>query len=71
MSKISEADAKDQLLALEALGESAAVLEEVRGYELGAENHLLDENGSPNAASAFGTANEKLGPRAKRPGGSE
>jgi hydrogenase expression/formation protein HypC len=60
MSKISEADAKDQLRALEALGESAAVLEEVRGYELGEENHLLDENGSPGTAS--GTANPAASP---------
>jgi hydrogenase expression/formation protein HypC len=76
MSKISEADAKDQLRALEALGESAAVLEEVRGYELGEENHLLDENGAvsaaPAPASAFGTGNEELAPGiAKQPGGSE
>ena len=70
MSKISEADAKDQLRALEALGESAAVLEEVRGYELGEENHLLEENGSPNAPSALGIANEALG-LAKEPGRSE
>src|ERR1700685_1820843 len=73
MSKISEADAKDQLRALEALGESAAVLEEVRGYELGEENHLLDENGAvsaaPAPASAFGTGNEELAPGiAKQPG---
>jgi len=63
MSKISEADAKDQLRALEALGESAAVLEEVRGYELGEENHLLDENGLPSPASAAApaAANEQLG----------
>lgn len=70
MSKISEADAKDQLRALEALGESAAVLEEVRGYELGEENHLLDENGSTHALSALGSATERLG-LAKEPGGSE
>ena len=60
MSKISEADAQDQLRALEALGESDAVLEEVRGYELGEENHLLDENGSTHALSALGPANQRL-----------
>jgi hydrogenase expression/formation protein HypC len=70
MSKISEAEAKDQLRALEALGESEAVLEEVRGYELGEENHLLDENGPPNAV--VGSADKELGPgTAKQPRGSE
>jgi len=69
MSKISEADAKDQLRALEALGESEAVLEEVRGYELGEENHLLDENGPPSAVA--GTANKEPAPgAAKQSGGS-
>ncbi len=34
MSKISETDALDQLRILEMLGESAAALEEVRGYGL-------------------------------------
>jgi hydrogenase expression/formation protein HypC len=34
MSKISEADALDQLRILEMLGESAAALQEVRGYGL-------------------------------------
>ena len=35
MSKISEADALDQLRMLTALGESDAAMEEVRGYGLG------------------------------------
>jgi hydrogenase expression/formation protein HypC len=35
MSKISEADAIDQLRTLEMLGESEAAAEEVRGYGLG------------------------------------
>ena len=35
MSKISEADALDQLRMLTKLGESDAALEEVRGYGLG------------------------------------
>ena len=70
MSKISEADAKDQLRALEALGESAAVLEEVRGYELGEENHLLDENGTSIAAPA--TPAKSAAPAASnQPGGGE
>lgn len=34
MSKISEADAEDQMRMLTLLGESAAALEEVRGYGL-------------------------------------
>lgn len=34
MSKISEADALDQLRTLEMLGESEAALQEVRGYGL-------------------------------------
>jgi hydrogenase expression/formation protein HypC len=39
MSKISEADALDQLRMLSELGESEAAIEEVRGYGL----HELDE----------------------------
>lgn len=35
MSKISEADAKDQLRMLTELGEQQAAMEEVRGYGLG------------------------------------
>jgi hydrogenase expression/formation protein HypC len=35
MSKISEADAKDQLRMLTSLGEEDAAIEEVRGYGLG------------------------------------
>jgi hydrogenase expression/formation protein HypC len=35
MSKISEADALDQLNMLTALGESESAMEEVRGYGLG------------------------------------
>ena len=35
MSKISEADAGDQIRLLTALGESAAAMEEVEGYGLG------------------------------------
>ncbi len=35
MSKISEADALDQLNMLTELGESEAAMEEVRGYGLG------------------------------------
>jgi hydrogenase expression/formation protein HypC len=35
MSKISEADALDQLQMLTELGESDAAMEEVRGYNLG------------------------------------
>jgi hydrogenase expression/formation protein HypC len=35
MSKISEADALEQLRMLTELGESAAAMEEVRGYGLG------------------------------------
>jgi hydrogenase expression/formation protein HypC len=70
MSKISEADAQDQLRALEELGESEAVLEEVRGYELGEENHLLDENGPSTAALA--TPAKPAAPAASnQPGGPE
>jgi hydrogenase expression/formation protein HypC len=74
MSKISEADAKDQLRTLEALGESDAVREEVRGYELGEENHLLDENGPPSAVSGLAgpAGSDALGPAtSKPPGGSQ
>ena len=35
MSKISEADAQDQMRTLNMLGEAAAAVEEVRGYGLG------------------------------------
>jgi hydrogenase expression/formation protein HypC len=35
MSKISEADAMDQMRTLELLGESEAAVQEVRGYGLG------------------------------------
>ena len=37
MSKISEADAADQMQTLTALGEAAAAMEEVRGYGLDSE----------------------------------
>jgi len=41
MSKISEADAVDQLQTLTMLGETEAAIEEVRGY--GLENEDLDQ----------------------------
>ena len=40
MSKISEADAADQMETLTMLGEAAAAIEEVRGY--GLENEIPD-----------------------------
>jgi hydrogenase expression/formation protein HypC len=40
MSKISEADAADQMQTLTMLGEAAAAMEEVRGY--GLENDIRD-----------------------------
>ena len=40
MSKISEADAADQMETLTMLGEAAAAMEEVRGY--GLENEIPD-----------------------------
>ena len=40
MSKISEADAADQMETLTMLGEAAAAMEEVRGY--GLENDIRD-----------------------------
>jgi hydrogenase expression/formation protein HypC len=40
MSKISEADAADQMETLTMLGEAAAAMEEVRGYSL--ENEIPD-----------------------------
>jgi hydrogenase expression/formation protein HypC len=39
MSKISEADAIDQMKTLMLLGEAQAAMEEVRGYGLGDEEH--------------------------------
>ena len=39
MSKISEADAMDQMRMLAMLGEAQAAMEEVRGYGLGHEAH--------------------------------
>jgi hydrogenase expression/formation protein HypC len=41
MSKISEADAVDQLQTLTMLGEAEAAMQEVRGY--GLENEELDK----------------------------
>ena len=41
MSKISEADAADQMQTLTMLGEAAAAMEEVRGY--GLENEAPDD----------------------------
>jgi hydrogenase expression/formation protein HypC len=43
MSKISEADAIDQMQTLRMLGESEAAMQEVRGY--GLENDEQDETG--------------------------
>ena len=42
MSKISEADAAEQMETLTMLGEAAAAMEEVRGY--GLENELPDDS---------------------------
>ena len=44
MSKISDADAKDQMDTLRMLGESEAAVEEARGYGLGDEDR---ERGRP------------------------
>lgn len=43
MSKISEADAVDQMQTLTMLGEAEAAMQEVRGY--GLENESQDESG--------------------------
>jgi hydrogenase expression/formation protein HypC len=43
MSKISEADAMDQMQTLTMLGETQAAMEEVRGY--GLENEWQDQPG--------------------------
>jgi hydrogenase expression/formation protein HypC len=45
MSKISEADALDQLRMLTSLGESDAALEEVRGYGLGESEDAASQGG--------------------------
>jgi hydrogenase expression/formation protein HypC len=45
MSKISEADAADQMRMLAMLGESEAAMEEVRGYGLGDDIHLDNVRG--------------------------
>jgi hydrogenase expression/formation protein HypC len=44
MSKISEADAADQMRTLTMLGEAEAAMQEVRGY--GLENEQHDRSGS-------------------------
>ena len=46
MSKISEADAADQMRILAILGESEAAMQEVRGYGLEDEKHLNRQQGS-------------------------
>lgn len=46
MSKISEADAKDQLRMLTELGEKQAAIEEVRGYGLG-DSEDQEDNARP------------------------
>lgn len=46
MSKISEADAADQMRILAILGENEAAMQEVRGYGLEGERHSNDERGS-------------------------
>jgi hydrogenase expression/formation protein HypC len=43
MSKISEADAEDQMRMLTMLGEAEAAMQEVRGY--GLENEPQDQSG--------------------------
>ena len=48
MSKISEADAADQMQTLTMLGEAAAAMEEVRGYGLGDEDQDYLEQRRPN-----------------------
>jgi hydrogenase expression/formation protein HypC len=45
MSKISEADAEDQMRTLTLLGESDAAMQEVRGYGLESEDHNLPAQG--------------------------
>jgi hydrogenase expression/formation protein HypC len=48
MSKISEADAADQMQTLTMLGEAAAAMEEVRGYGLENEDQdYLEERRTP------------------------
>ena len=46
MSKISEADALDQLSMLTELGETGAAMEEVRGYGLGESEEAQSRAGS-------------------------
>ena len=46
MSKISEADAADQIRTLTLLGESEAAIEEVQGYGLEDEKHSSNERGA-------------------------
>jgi hydrogenase expression/formation protein HypC len=47
MSKISEADAIDQMRMLTMLGEAQAAMEEVRGYGLGDEEREQRTSGQP------------------------
>ncbi len=47
MSKISEADAKDQLRLLSELGEQQAAMEEVQGYGFGENEAREDSTGPP------------------------
>ena len=47
MSKISEADAIDQMKTLTMLGEAQAAMEEVRGYGLNGEDHHELSPGRP------------------------
>jgi hydrogenase expression/formation protein HypC len=46
MSKISEAEAADQMRILAILGESEAAIEEIRGYGLEDEKHSDNERGA-------------------------
>jgi hydrogenase expression/formation protein HypC len=46
MSKISEADALDQMRMLTELGESESAMEEVRGYGLGGSEELESKTGT-------------------------
>lgn len=46
MSKISEADAADQMRTLAILGESEAAMQEVRGYGLEDEKHANEKRGA-------------------------
>ena len=46
LSKISEADAADQIRTLAILGESEAAIEEVQGYGLEDEKHSNNERGA-------------------------